>query len=76
MKSGPIKNKFEYFQLRNFSELVVTAFCFSENLYCLKIVANLAVFGGKSIEKLCKFHAVILLSETLTERDLEKTRIL
>ncbi len=73
MKSGPIKNEFEYFQLRNFSKLVVTAFCFSEKLYCLKIMA---IFGGKSIEKLCKFHAVILLSETLPERDLEKTRIL
>ncbi len=76
MKSGTIKDKFEYFQLRNFSELVVTAFCFSEKLYFLKIVANLAAFGGKSIEKFCKFHAMILLSETLPERDLEKTRIL
>ncbi len=76
MKSGPIKNKFEYFQLRNFSELVVSTFCFSEKLYCLKIVANLTVFGGKSIEKLCKFHAVILLSETLPERDLDQIRIL
>jgi hypothetical protein len=35
-----------------------------------------AAFGGKSIEKYCKFHATILLSETLAERDLEKTRIL
>jgi hypothetical protein len=76
MKSGPIKNKFEYFQLRNFPELVVTAFCFSEKLYFLKIVANLAAFGGKSIEKFYKLHAMILLSETLPERDLEKTRIL
>ncbi len=76
MTSEPIKNKFEYFQLRNFSELVVTTFCFSKKLYCLKIVPNLAVFGGKSIEKLCRFHAVILLSETLPERDLEKLRIL
>jgi hypothetical protein len=53
MKSGPIKNKFEYFQLRNFSELVATAFCFSEKLYFLEIVANLVAFGGKNIEKFC-----------------------
>jgi hypothetical protein len=51
--------------------LVVTAFCYSEKLYFLKIVANLAAFGGKSIEKFCKFHAMILLSETLAERKAE-----
>jgi hypothetical protein len=73
MKLGTIKDKFEYFQLRNFSKLVVKAFCFSEKLYFLKIVANLAAFGSKSIEKFWKFHAMILLSETLPERDLDKT---
>jgi hypothetical protein len=52
------------------------AFCLSEKLYFLKIVASLTDFGGKSIEKFCKFHATILLSETLSERDLEKARIL
>jgi hypothetical protein len=56
--------------MRNFSELVVTPFCLSGKLYFLKIVANLATFGGKNIEKFCKFHATILLSETLSERDL------
>jgi hypothetical protein len=52
------------------------AFCLSEKLYFLKIVASLAAFGGKIIEKFCKFHATILLSETQPERDLEKARIL
>jgi hypothetical protein len=56
--------------------LVITAFCLSEKLHFFQIVANLATFGGKSIEKFCKFHATILLSETLPERDLEKTRVL
>jgi len=52
------------------------AFCLSEKLYVLKIVASLAAFGGKIIEKFCKFYATILLSETQPERDLEKARIL
>ncbi len=76
MKVRLIDNKFDYFWLRNFSELVAKAFFLAEKLHFWKIIASLAVFGGTSVEKFCKLYATILLAETQTRRNFEKALVL
>ena len=76
MKVRSIDDKFDYFQLRNFSELVAKAFFHAEKLHFWKIIVSLAAFSGTSVEKFYKLYATMILSEAQTRRNFEKARVL